>query len=67
MKKIFIVFSICLVTLVATFIIFENLSWYHFGHEPTPVVLGRLILFYSMSTSAVVVIALNIFKELEKV
>lgn len=46
MKKVLIGIIICILSLIITFITFENLSWYHFGDIPTRVVLFRLIIFF---------------------
>ena len=45
-KKILIFVFIIVLSLAFTFILFEQLSWYHFGDIPTKVVLYRLILFF---------------------
>ena len=45
-KKILIFLFIIVLSLAFTFILFEQLSWYHFGDIPTKVVLYRLILFF---------------------
>ena len=46
MKKVFVFLMVILVSLLITFFVFENLSWYHFGDIPTKVVLVRLIAFF---------------------
>ena len=46
MKKVFVFLMVILVSLLITFFVFENLSWYHFGDIPTTVVRIRLILFF---------------------
>ncbi len=46
MKNILIGFGIILLSLLVTLITFETMSWYHFGDNPTKVVLIRLIIFF---------------------
>lgn len=46
MKKHLVDLVICIVSLVITFVLFEALSWYHFGDMPTTKVLSRLIIFF---------------------
>lgn len=45
-----------LVSLIITFFVFENLSWYHFGDIPTKVVLIRLIAFFCVVVSIILAI-----------
>lgn len=45
MKKVFIGIGIFILALFITFMTFEMMSWYHFGDNPTKVVLVRLIVF----------------------
>lgn len=46
MKKIIIYLILIFISAINTFVIFELLSWYHFGDIPTKVVLFRLILVF---------------------
>ena len=43
MKKLLIILGTIILSLIVTFIIFEMMSWYHFGDVPTKLVLIRLI------------------------
>ncbi len=52
-KKILIFLFIIVLSVAFTFIIFEQLSWYHFGDNPTRVVLYRLILFFLILNIAI--------------
>ena len=45
-KKLLKSLFMIVLSLAFTFILFEQLSWYHFGDIPTKVVLYRLILFF---------------------
>ena len=55
-KSLIINIATVLVSLIVTFFIFENLSWYHFGDIPTKVVLIRLIAFFFASACLIIVI-----------
>lgn len=55
-KSLIINIATVLVSLIVTFFIFENLSWYHFGDIPTKVVLIRLIAFFFASECLIIVI-----------
>ena len=50
-KNILISIFIIILSLVFTFILFDQLSWYHFGDDPTRVVLYRLISFFLTLTT----------------
>lgn len=52
-KNLLISIFIIILSLVFTFILFEQLSWYHFGDIPTSVVLYRLIAFFLISVITV--------------
>lgn len=45
-KKMYASIVIIVLSLIFTFMLFEQLSWYHFGDIPTNVVLYRLIIFF---------------------
>ena len=49
MKRFLILFATVILSLLITFITFENLSWYHFGDIPTKVVFIRLIIFFCVT------------------
>ena len=55
-KSLIINIATVFVSLIVTFFIFENLSWYHFGDIPTKVVLIRLIAFFFASECLIIVI-----------
>lgn len=64
MKKLGIVLITLVVVAIFTFVLFEAMSWYHFGDIPTRVVLVRLIVFYcALSGMAISTIALLIRKK----
>ena len=46
MKKVIWVIIALILSAVITFVLFEAMSWYHFGDIPTKIVLIRLIGFY---------------------
>lgn len=46
MKKNILYFIAVVLSLLITFVVFELMSWYHFGDIPTKVVLVRLIAFF---------------------
>ena len=46
MKKNILYFIAVVLSLLITFVLFELMSWYHFGDIPTKVVLVRLIAFF---------------------
>lgn len=46
MKKAILILVDLLVCALLTFVVFEAMSWYHFGDIPTNVVLIRLIGFF---------------------
>ena len=46
MKKSIMILIALLMSALITFIIFEVMSWYHFGDVPTKIVLIRLIAFF---------------------
>ena len=46
MKKTLLVLVTLIISAIITFVLFEAMSWYHFGDIPTRVVLIRLIAFY---------------------
>lgn len=58
--KTFILTSI--VSLIVTFLISENMSWYNFGDIPTRVVIIRLLFAYAV-VEAIVYIAYYLFKK----
>lgn len=62
MKNILTGIIICILSLIITFITFENLSWYHFGDIPTRVVLFRLIIFFIIVVAIITGIILVINK-----
>lgn len=63
MKKLIPYFTIIIIAIFLTFMIFENLSWYHFGDFPTKVVFLRLIIFFIFLTILLCVI----YKILKKI
>ena len=46
MKKSILYVIGIIVSLIITFLLFESMSWYHFGDIPTKIVLIRLIGFF---------------------
>ena len=46
MKKNILYFIAVVLSLLITFVLFELMSWYHFGDIPTKVILVRLISFF---------------------
>lgn len=46
MKKFLIISGLILISLIITFVVFQNLSWYNFGDIPTKVVKLRLVIFF---------------------
>ncbi len=67
MKKataVIVAIAIAALSLVITLFVFETLSWYHLGHIPTPLVLGRLAFFFS-ATAACLTAAAVFFRKLK--
>lgn len=62
MKKIFNTIIIIVFAALNTFVIFEQLSWYHFGDMPTKVVLFRLIFVFLIFILILYLIAYSINK-----
>ena len=65
-KNILISIFIIILSLAFTFVLFEQLSWYHFGDIPTRVVLYRLILFFLILTIATLGIYLVIIRNKQR-
>ena len=66
MKKNLLVFlGIIILSLITTFIVFEQLSWYHFGDIPTKIVVNRLIVFFIISVILIFWLCLLIIKKLQ--
>lgn len=54
MKNVVIGIICCILSLIITFVLFEMLSWYHFGDIPTKIVIIRFViafLFLSLLTN----------------
>lgn len=66
MKKTFIIIGTILLSLVITFVIFETLSWYHFGDVPTKVVFIRLIAFFCVIEGLAITIFIAVNKKKKK-
>ena len=52
-KKFFVFLITIVLSLIMTFVFFEQLSWYHFGDTPTDSVLYRLIIFFIIIAMAI--------------
>lgn len=65
-KMIYVLLVIIFFSIIFTFVLFEQLSWYHFGDIPTNVVLYRLIIFFIVLTISALTCYLLVIKNINK-